>query len=526
MLVVGPAPRLVPGDQLQPNRNDSVQTDADRNSSDCKRLRDIDLMRVCRTGTWCFASSWSVHKAVTATSGETVGIGTRFAVDLCMDQEPSRPTLRRTLGLTALTLYGVGDILGAGIYALVGTVVAVAGSAGWMSFGVAMSVATLSGLTYAELIRRYPRSGGEAWFAQQAFGVPSIGMIVGWLVLCSGVVSLATVAHAFSGYLHDILPGIPKPLMQSGFLCVVAGISFRGMRESSAANIAFTLVEGTGLIFVIVVALSFLAGDFRPAAEVQSVIDPGAERSMTGILHGAAIAFFAFVGFEDMVNVAEEVKEPGRHYPIAIVTALVVAGGLYITVCFVATAVVPVQELAGSTTPLLDVVRRAAPWSPEWGFTLVALFAVANTGLLNLIMASRLLYGMSDQQLLPRWFGAVHESRQTPHHAIIAVFAAALLLTLSGSLQRLAETTSAVLLCVFVTVNVSLIAIRLRESDVPKGFHVPLMVPVVGAVSCLGLIAFVELQSIFWALGLLAVGIVAVMIRWLFGRRAASISRR
>ena len=424
---------------------------------------------------------------------------------------PEQPQLRRALGFWALAIYGIGDILGAGIYAVVGKVAGVAGSASWLSFVVALSVAALTAFTYAELGGRFPRSAGEAVFSYEAFGRRSLALLVGFVVLCSGVVSLATVSVAFAGYMTGFVPGVPSGVTITAVLILLAAINLWGIRQSSNANIFATMLEFSGLLIVIIAGLWYLSHD-QPIEPFQ-LAEPSEDSDWGAVARGAALAFFAFIGFEDMVNVAEEVKRPERNLPLAIITALAVTGVMYLLVIVIATSVVSPSALAASDAPLLSVVRRAAPALDPRLFTAIALFAVANTGLLNFIMASRLLYGMSRQGLLPSWLGTVHERRQTPHWAILAILVLALVLGLSGTLTYLAGTTSLLLLLVFFSVNLSLVVIKRRSAGQAAGFRVPWVVPVLGAGSCLALMPFVPLASLWTAGVVLALGVVLVLYR-------------
>ena len=426
------------------------------------------------------------------------------------------PQLRRSLGFWALVFYGVGDILGAGIYALVGKVAGVAGSASWAAFSVALLVAGLTALTYAELGGRFPRSAGESFFTERAFGRPALALLVGWMVLSSGVLSLATVSVAFGGYMSGLVPGLPQAVTVGGILLLLAAINFRGMRESSTTNIVATMVELTGLLIVIVAGALFLSEDND--ASISQTIAASSEVSWTDIARGAALGFFAFIGFEDMVNVAEEVKDPERNMPRAILVALVVTGFIYLLVVVVATSVVAPPALADSEAPLLAVVQQATHAIPDRLFTLIALFAVANTGLLNFIMGSRLIYGMSRQGLLPSALATVHPKRRTPHLAILTVLVVALGLALSGSLTYLAGTTSLLLLMVFFTVNLSLIVIKRRDRGTTRTFCAPAATPILGALTCLGLMPFVPRESLLTAGIILALGAALV---WLHSRRSS-----
>ncbi len=426
--------------------------------------------------------------------------------------DSNRPQLRRSLGFWALAIYGIGDILGAGIYALVGKVAGIAGSASWLSFAIALSVAALTAVTYAELGGRFPKSAGESFFAEQAFRSKGLALVVGWVVLCSGVLSLATVSVAFGGYMTGLVPELPVPVTVVGILLLLAAINFRGMRESSATNIVATMIELTGLLIVIVAGALFL-GREDDNLSIAHTIEAGRTTDWRSIARGSALAFFAFIGFEDMVNVAEEVKDPERNLPRGILTALVVTGFIYLLVVLVSTSVLPSNLLADSEAPLLSVVQRSGARVPDRVFTLIALFAVANTGLLNFIMGSRLLYGMSRQGLLPSWLGEVHEARRTPHWAILTVLAVALALALSGSLTYLAGSTSLLLLLVFLTLNVSLVTIKRRDGPPERTFCAPTAVPVIGAVTCLGLMPFVPTGSLITAVVIVALGLGLVWKR-------------
>ncbi|MGD8317282.1 MAG: amino acid permease [Myxococcales bacterium] len=421
------------------------------------------------------------------------------------------PALRRSLGLVALVFYGVGDILGAGIYALVGKVAGVAGPASWVAFGVALLVAGLTAMTYAELGGRFPKSAGESFFTEQAFGRPGLSLVVGWVVLCSGVLSLATVSVAFGGYMTGLFPGLSPHVTIVGILLLLAAINYRGMRESSATNIVMTMVELTGLLIVIVAGSFFL--ERTPEQSVAATLEASAEIGWMPIARGAALAFFAFIGFEDMVNVAEEVRDPERNMPRAILTALAVTGLVYLLVVLVATSVMGPPELAHSEAPLLAVVRRSTDLIPDRAFTLIALFAVANTGLLNFIMGSRLIYGMSRQGLLPPSFARVHPIRRTPHVAIVTVLVVALVLALSGTLTYLAGTTSLLLLVVFSTLHVSLMIIKRRDAEAPRTFCAPKTVPLLGALSCVALMPFVPRGSLLTAVAVVGLGSILVYLR-------------
>jgi len=416
-------------------------------------------------------------------------------------------TLKRSLGFWALALYGIGDILGAGIYALVGKVAGEAGNASWLAFLIAMLAAGLTGLSYSELVSRHPRSAGEATYTLHAFRKPWLAFLVGWLVFCSGVVSMSTVAHACAGYVQSVAAAVPDWSVWLAFVGFVSAVNFWGIRQSSVTNIVFTLIEASGLLLVVVVGAWFLLQNGPVAAVAPAKIGG----TLPGVFSGAALAFFAYIGFEDMINVAEEVEAPQRNFPRAIVTAVLFCGGFYLIISLIALAVVPAGELAASGAPLLEVVQRAAPAVPSELYVVIALIAVANTGLLNSIMASRLLYGMADQRLLPRRLAKVHPKTQTPHVAVATIAVVALGLIASGTLTQLASTTSLLLLVVFAVVNASLIVIRYREGKAADRFSVPLFVPVLAILICLTMALFVEPAAFIWGGGLLLIGVLVAM---------------
>lgn len=413
----------------------------------------------------------------------------------------SQGELKRSLGLFALIAYGVGDILGAGIYALVGKVAGLTGNAVWISFLISFVCAALTGLTYAELGSRFPRSGGESVYSLKAFGRPLVSYLIGFLVLMSGVVSMATVSHGFAGYVRGLWPEVPTGLVIGIFFIGLTVINFRGMKESSVTNIVCTLVEVSGILIVIYAGVLYLGkgsvGDYF------IVSPPAGKSSVTALFQGGILAFYAFIGFEDMVKAAEETHEPEKFLPRAIVTSLLIVAALYILTAVAAVAVVPAGELAQSSAPLMLVVERAFPGFPRELFTLIALFAVTNTALVNYVMGSRLLYGMAKEGLAPAFLSRIHPERHTPHWAIWTVLALAVLLASTGTLVLLAQSGSLLLLSVFLVMNVSLAVIKLRGGGERPPFKIPLFVPVLGTAICALLIFYVDPRA-FLNLGALA----------------------
>jgi APA family basic amino acid/polyamine antiporter len=432
-----------------------------------------------------------------------------------MAEERPRAGLRRTLGFWALVAFGVGDILGAGIYALVGRIAGMAGHATWMAFGVALVVACFTALSYAEWGARIPRSAGEAAFLHAAFRRPWLPVLVGWMVLFSGMVSMATVSRVCAEYLGALGVAAPVPVVVIVFLLVLTAINWRGMRHASWTNVLCTVVELAGLAIVVTAGFLVLGrGEGASPAAGSAARDV----PLGSILAGGALSFFAFIGFEDMVNVAEEVKDARRTVPRAIVTALALAGGLYMLVAWLAVAAVGPDALAASRAPLLEVVRRGAPGVPDALFTAIAIFAVANTALLNYVMGSRLLYGMARYRLLPRPLARLHPRHRTPVVAILAILVLVVAMALLGEVVSLAGTTSTLLLLVFFTVNVSLLVVK-RRGDPSAGARVPAAVPAVGALLCLGLIGYMPQRSLVAAIWIVAAGLVLVAARGIGVRR-------
>jgi amino acid transporter len=422
--------------------------------------------------------------------------------------------LKRSLGLAAITIYAVGDILGAGIYALVGEVATMAKSAAWISFALAATIALLTGLSYAELCARYPVAAGAAAYCRRAFAFPSIAFVVGIFVLASGLSSAATVSHAFVGYLSSFVD-LPPLAASLGLLVVVSALNYLGIEESSRVNVVLTLVELAGLIFVVAVGVYYLGG--VPAADSVARIAPQAD--LAGITGGATVAFFAYIGFEDTVNMAEEVRQPERSLPRAILVAIVFTTLVYAAVMMVALMVVPLERLAGSEAPLLEVVEAAGIRLPPQVFAAVALLAICNTGLINLIMASRLSYGMAREGMLPAVLTRVDARRRTPWVAVVAAFVLAALLSLSGQVKVLAQTTSLLLLSVFLVLHVALTVIKRRTPSPTGAFATPRWTPWLGALLCFAMLFRYPAAVYLRALVVLA---VALGLYFVVGRRGAA----
>jgi amino acid transporter len=405
------------------------------------------------------------------------------------------PVLRRSIGTTQLALYALGSMVGSGIYGLIGKAAGEAGSAVWLSFVVALCAALLTSLSYASLGSRYPRAGGAAYVTGRAFRIPIVSFIIGLALVASGLTSIATQSKIFATILADMagLEQLSPTFIAIGFLLILGGIVFRGIRESMWVNVVCTLMEVGGLLLVIASGISYWGS--------VDYFQTPPERADTAfgviVLQASVLTFFAFIGFEDAINVAEECKDPERTIPRGLIIATFTAALLYIAVAVTAVSVVPWHELATTSSPLTEVMRRSAPGIPPDIMTFIALFSVANTALVNYVTASRLIYGMAGQGLLPDHFARVHAKQRTPHIAVMALLAVSLLLVIAGGIADLAAATVLLLLVVFIAVNASLIALKRRAGEKPGQFEIPVILPLAGMAVCAGLL-LTRLASSDW----------------------------
>ena len=395
------------------------------------------------------------------------------------------PTLRRSIGLWQMTLYGAGSMLGAGVYGLLGVVASEMGSAIWLAFALSMVAAGLTGLSYASLGSRYPRAGGAAYITHRAYRRTLLTHVVGLSVACSGLTSIAAGARVVGQNLQalPLFSGLAPGMLAFIYLVFVGTLVYRGIRESMWANVIFTLVEAAGLIFVVAVCMRF----WGSANLLEFPSAPGTDSGLplVFLVNGIVLTFYSFLGFEDAINVAEELKNPRRNMPLGLVTALALTVVLYMGVSVSAVSVVPWQELAQADAPLDAVVQRAAPWVPAGMFIAITIFAVANTGLINYVTASRLLYGMARDGQLPQALAKIHPERRTPHVAVALIFVLIVLLILSGDISQLASATVLLLLLVFSAVNAALVILKLRPDEPEGAFELPTAVPALGAIVCI-----------------------------------------
>ncbi|MEW5892784.1 MAG: APC family permease [Pseudomonadota bacterium] len=398
-------------------------------------------------------------------------------------------TLKRTLSLAQITYYGLGTILGAGIYVLVGKVAGSAGLYAPVAFLVAGVVATFTALAFAELSARYPLSAGPAIYVQEGLGLRPLAILVGGLIVLTGVVSGATLVRGFVGYFQLFLP-LPDWLIVTSLIFGLWALAAWGIAESVRVAALITLIEVAGLLLIIAVAGGRLGELPQRLPELLPPFEPAVWH---GILLGSFLAFYAFIGFEDMVTVAEEVREPRRNLPRAILLALGLATALYLLVALAAVLSLPLAQLVQSPAPLADMFRQATGREPLL-IGLISLFAVTNGALIQIVMGSRVLYGMSRHGWLPRALGYVSPRTRTPLIATAAMALAVQGLALGVELVTLAQATSFSILIVFALVNLALIRVKRRQPVVEGVPSYPLWVPVAGCASCIALLAF-QLQD-------------------------------
>ncbi|WP_243088412.1 APC family permease [Streptomyces sp. 891-h] len=391
------------------------------------------------------------------------------------------------MGPRLLILFVIGDILGTGIYATTGKVAGKVGGALWLPFAIGFAVAILTAASYVELVGKYPKAAGAALYTQRAFNVPFVTFLVAFMVMCSGLSSASAAALAFGGdYLDELTNGtVPATLAAVLFILALAALNLRGVSESVKANVVFTLVELTGLLVILGIGLAaVLTGDGEPARLGNVETGGTGYALLSGVLGATALGFFAFVGFEDSVNMAEETVDPQRTFPRGIFIGVAVTGTVYVLVALVSSLLVPTSTLAASSGPLLEVVKAGGVAFPHRLFAVIALFAVANSALINIMMASRLCYGMANERILPRGMGRVLPGRRTPVAGIVFVTLLALGLVSTGEIAGLGDTTSFLLLCVFAVVNVAVLVLR-RDQVAHPHFRAPTPLPVLGAVTAL-----------------------------------------
>jgi amino acid transporter len=459
--------------------------------------------------------------------------------------------LKRVMGPKLLLLFIIGDILGAGVYAVTGGVAAQVGGLAWLPFLIAFAVAGLTALSYLELVTKYPQAAGAALYTHKAFGIHFVTFLVAFAVVCSGVTSASTSSGLLAS---NLLIGLDRTLGQAGlawisvptgetagvivalaFVTLLALINLRGVGESVKFNVVLTLVEMLALAIVIAIGLSVMASGEGDLSRITEYHNDSGTAMIFAVTIATAIAFFSMVGFEDSVNMVEETRDPRRVFPRAMLTGLGIAALIYMLVAISVVTVLSRDEVAAGADSeegvLLAVVTQGLPELPvDKIFPFLTVFAVANTALINMLMASRLVYGMARQGVLPSALGWVLPGRRCPWTAVAFTTSLALVLIVvvsrlaASSVSALAGTTGLLLLCVFSVVNVCVLVLR-REEPHHEAFRAPTWSPAVAAAACLLLAGPWARQREAWiqyriAAVMIGVGVLLWLVTWLAHRRA------
>jgi basic amino acid/polyamine antiporter, APA family len=449
------------------------------------------------------------------------------------------PDLKRVMGPKLLLLFIVGDILGAGVYAVTGQMAGVVGGIVWLPFLVAFIVATVTALSYLELVTKYPQAAGAALYTHKAFGIHFVTFLVAFAVICSGITSASTSANVLAQNLtqglvaNGWLDAEPSTgtitIIAMAFMVLLAVINLRGVGESVKFNVVLTLVEVTALAIVIGVGFYAMTQGEADFSRITTFENPEDKGLFLAVTAATSIAFFAMVGFEDSVNMVEETRDPERIFPRTMITGLGIAVIIYMLVAVSTVVVLTSDQIANATEgrALLEVVRVGAPDFPmDRVFPFLAVFAVANTSLINMLMASRLLYGLAHQDVLPRTLGKVSVRRRSPYVGVIfsTVLALGLILYVANRAEdevvvNLASVTSLLLLGVFTIVNIACLVLR-RDGRESK-FRSPGLTPALGALLCAFLIGpWADREGVVYeiAAGLLVIGVVLWVITWFTNR--------
>lgn len=406
-----------------------------------------------------------------------------------------------------LTATGVGIILGAGIYVLIGEAAGLAGNAIWVPFMMSALAAALTGLSYAELGSRYPKAAATFEYSRQAFG-PRIGFIAGWTMLAAAVIQVSAVGIGFSGYFAE-LTGLPRVPVTIGLILISSLVLLIGIKESVRVGIIFAAIEAVGLTLAVAVSARFVGDvDYFEFAG-----------SFNDVMRASSLMFFAYLGFEQMANLAEETKNPQRTLPVAIVLSVGITTGVYILVAVTSVSAVDWRDLAASDAPLGLVVEKATGTSLSTVLSVIALFATANTVLFGLMAASRQMFGMARSSALPAFLAAVSETRRTPMAAIAAVSIIAAAFSIAGDIGEVAKMSNAAILIAFMIVNASLIRIGLREKGRRGSFATKWairdisLVPLGGMLTSGLMLFYTGIIPILLALALVASGWLISMAR-------------
>jgi APA family basic amino acid/polyamine antiporter len=400
--------------------------------------------------------------------------------------------LKRVVTFPWLLLYGLGSTVGAGIYILTGAVAGRAGILAPVAFVIASLLALFTALSFAELSARFPRAGGALVYVQEGLGLRWLSVIVGLGTAAAGMISAAAVSRGFVAYLSE-LTAFSSDLALAIVVIGVGAIAAWGVKLSTVVVGVITLVEVGGLLAVLTFGVTHVATG--PALDMTSTFDgTSSQTAVIALLHSAVLCFYAFLGFEDMVNIAEEVRDVRRVMPRAIVWTLAISAALYVAVMSVAVLVVPADELGNADAPLALVFERSGGPSPM--ISSIALVAMLNGALVQIVMASRILFSLSRDGILPAWVGRIHPRTSTPLVATFLITFGVGVFSATLPIERLAGMTASVALGVFILVNTSLLVLLLREGrrePRTKGRLSP-VIPAMGAIASAGFLGLEIIQ--------------------------------
>jgi len=386
--------------------------------------------------------------------------------------------LKRTLGLAECIFFGVGSILGAGIYTLIGKVAGLSGNFIWLSFGMAATTALFTAFSYAELSAAFPKAGGEYEYTKRAFGKRT-GVFLGMVISLNGIISGATVAVGFAGYLTGLI-GTAMLLGALGIIGLVFVVNVSGIRQSSVVNIIFTLIEVSGLFFVIYAA-------FPSIGQVDYVEMPLG--GVNSILAASALAFFAYIGFEEIVKLAEETNAPEKNIPRALFISSAIVIVVYGLVAVCAVSMVRYGELGASDSPLALIIDKKYGRIGVIVISIIALFATTNTILSNMLGSSRVLLNMAKETTALKVLAYVSPKRKTPMAALVLILVLMCGFTFIGSIETIARIATVLIFITFIVVNLSVIVLRIREKELARPYRIPLNIRNVPVFSILGIIA-------------------------------------
>ena len=447
--------------------------------------------------------------------------------------------LKRSITGTQLFFYTLGDVLGSGIYVLIGLVAAAVGGAFWIAFAAGVTVAAITGSAYAELVTKYPQAAGSSLYVQKAFGNRPLTFLVTVSFLAASFAASGSLATGFASYFSELWGGPPALVVSLVFVAVLVLVNFIGITESVVLNMVMTFIELSGLIVVMIIALYYIAqgnADFGTLTDISVSGNPG-----LAVLAGVALSFFAMTGFENTANVAEETIDPHKAFPRSLIGGMIVAGLIYVLVSMAAALTVPTEQLAGSDVALLEVVKQGIlPFSTELMttiFTIIALVAITNTTLVTLVTQPRILYGMAREDVVPGIFATIHPTRRSPWVGLLfsglvvgALLVTGYAVTAAGGgidlVNRLALVTVVFLLAIYALVIVTCLKLRGTDED-DRAFRANtplLLVGLVGNLAILYYVIYDDPASLLWCAGLVAVGGVLFLAEHFFGSRGTGSS--